>query len=263
MENTSAINQADVVKKQYQSSANLSTRISIHDKYSTNKMGFGNWIFSNYEIRPGSKVLELGCGTGSMWSGKDDFVEKCGRLVLSDFSEGMLDTARSNLSQYGKIDYQVIDIQDIPFEEDSFDVVIANMMLYHVPDLRKGLGEVRRVLKEDGTFYCATFGEHGIIEYLSQILGEYGVVDNTNKNFTLQNGLEHLKAFFGKMERREYKDSLAVTNIDDLVGYIFSLSAMTTLSQMHKEDIRDALTKEMVNGILRVPKEYGMFICRK
>lgn len=46
----SNINDAAIVKQQYASANNLSTRISIHDKYSTNKMGFGNWIVSNYKI---------------------------------------------------------------------------------------------------------------------------------------------------------------------------------------------------------------------
>ena len=226
MESRSVINTADIVKNQYSSSSNLNTRISIHDKYSTNKMGFSNWIYSNYEIPEGARILELGCGTGSMWIGKDEVVRKCGKLILSDFSEGMIETAKEKLSSYDKIEYQVIDIQDIPYEDDSFDIVIANMMLYHVPDLKKGLSEVRRVLKEGGAFYCATFGEHGIMEYLSGILIEYGVEDNTNKNFTLQNGDQYLKSAFGKVERFDYKDSLAVTNIEDIIDYIYSLSSM-------------------------------------
>ena len=69
------------VKAQYQNSNNLSTRISIHDKYSTNKQGFGNWIYSHYEIEDGMTVLELGCGTGSMWVGKNDLIQKCGKLI--------------------------------------------------------------------------------------------------------------------------------------------------------------------------------------
>ena len=44
------INNTSVVKQQYANANNLNTRISIHDKYSTNKMGFGNWIMSNYRI---------------------------------------------------------------------------------------------------------------------------------------------------------------------------------------------------------------------
>ena len=63
----STINNQKNVKEQYASANNLNTRISIHQKYSTNKMGFGNWIFSNYKITKGMKVLELGCGTGDMW----------------------------------------------------------------------------------------------------------------------------------------------------------------------------------------------------
>ena len=256
-----AINQTDIVKKQYQSSKNLSTRISIHDKYSTNKMGYGNWIFSNYEVADGYSILELGCGSGDMWVLRDEMVKKCSKIILSDLSEGMIDTAKEKLSKYEKIEYKIIDIQDIPFEDDSFDIVIANSMLYHVPDINMGLKEVRRVLKDDGTFYCATFGEHGIIEYLSEVLKEYGMEDKTVKNFTLQNGEGILKTVFERVKRLDYMDSLAVTNIDDLIDYIYSLTSMTTLSQMHKGDIHDALTAQMVDGVLNVPKEYGMFIC--
>ena len=59
------------------------------------------------------------------------------------------------------------------FKDNSFDIVIANMMLYHVPDIHKGLSEVRRVLKSDGAFYCATYGENGIVEYISSLLESY------------------------------------------------------------------------------------------
>ena len=170
-----------VVEKQYATSTNLNTRISIHDKYSTNKQGFGNWIFSHYEIADGAHVLELGCGTGSMWKGQDELIKKCGELILSDYSEGMVESTKNNIGKLPNVSYCSIDIQNIPYADNSFDVVIANMMLYHVPDLSKGLSEVRRVLKTDGKFYCATYGEHGIVEYLSKLLGDYGVEDNVNK----------------------------------------------------------------------------------
>lgn len=254
------LNNSNEVKKQYANSSNLSTRISIHDKYSTNKQGFGNWIFSNYRIEKGMKVLELGCGTGDMWLNREAELKLCSQLVLSDFSEGMLETAREKLSEYEGITYQVIDIQNIPYEDASFDIVIANMMLYHVPDIRKGLSEVKRVMKKGGAFYCATFGEHGIMEYLAELLSGYGVVDNTNKNFTLQNGASILGGFFENVEKREYKDSLAVTNLDDMADYIYSLNGMSSLSNVPVEKVKETLLKHMQNGVLNVPKEYGMFI---
>ena len=259
----STINNQKDVKEQYANAGNLNTRISIHQKYSTNKMGFGNWIFSNYKISQGMKVLELGCGTGDMWRGHEDLISACSSLVLSDFSEGMLENAKANLGEKPSLEYRVIDIQNIPFEADSFDVVIANMMLYHVPDIKSGLAEVRRVLKKGGAFYCATFGEHGIIEFLSKALNAYGVEDKVNKNFTLQNGKEILDPFFSEVQKLDYEDSLAVTNIDDLIEYIYSLSSMTSLSSVPKDEIRGVLAKHVVNGVLTVPKEYGMFCCRK
>ena len=256
----SKINDMSVVKQQYATANNLNTRISIHDKYSTNKMGFGNWIVSNYRIDKGARVLELGCGTGDMWKGRETLIRACSKLILSDFSDGMVATAKERVGDHDNIEYKVLDIQEIPYDEDSFDVVIANMMLYHVPNLEKGLAEVQRVLKNDGIFYCATYGEHGIIEYLSKILSEYGVKDNTNKNFTLQNGYEVLSKTFSKVKKVEYIDSLAVTNIDDMVEYICSLSSMTSLNSVPKQVIKDSLEKNTTDGILNVPKEYGMFI---
>ena len=91
------INQTESAKEQYATSQKLSTRISIHEKYSVNKQGFGNWILSHYNIRSGAKLLELGCGTGSIWVGHEDMIRKCSRFVLSDFSAGMLQTAREAL----------------------------------------------------------------------------------------------------------------------------------------------------------------------
>lgn len=250
------------VRKQYETSDNLSKRISIHEKYSTNKTGFGNWISSHYRITKNCTVLELGCGTGEMWSGRENVINMCSRLILSDFSEGMLQTAKRNLKGYDNIEYQAIDIQDIPFENESFDIVIANMMLYHVTDINKALCEVKRVLKKNGIFYCATYGEHGIVEYLSGILGMYGTEDKTNKRFTLQNGENYLKSLFEVVERHEYEDSLAVTDINDIVDYLYSLTSMSTLDPHYREAIRETLKNSMEDGVLNVPKEYGMFICR-
>lgn len=250
------------VKKQYASSGNLDTRISIHAKYSTNKTGFGNWIMDRYTIENGMKVLELGCGTGSMWTGQDRLIRKCGSLVLSDLSPGMLETAGSAIGERPNVRYMVIDIQDIPFEADSFDIVIANMMLYHVPDLPRALAEVRRVLKAGGTFYCATYGEHGIIEYLSSLLKDYGVRDTVNRNFTLQNGAALLGQTFRHVEMAQYPDSLAVTDLDDMVSYIYSLSGMTALGCVPREEIKAILSRHTSGGVLMVPKEYGLFIAR-
>lgn len=256
------LNNTDVVKEQYKTAANLNTRISIHSKYSVNKQGFGNWIATKYEIKDGIRILELGCGTGDMWKEHTELSENISELVLTDFSAGMLESAKENLGETGNISYKVVDIQNIPYENNSFDTVIANMMLYHVPDIHKGLEEVRRVLKPEGSFYCATYGEHGIVEYISGLLKEYQVEGKLNKNFTLQNGAEILSKHFRSVERYDYEDSLEVTNIDDMIDYIYSLSNMSNIGNIKRNELQQILENNMVNGVLRVLKEYGMFVCR-
>ena len=261
--NEGGISDSAAVKKQYSTADKLNTRMSIHNKYSANKQGFGNWIVSHYQIRDGMSVLELGCGTGDMWVNQDDIIRRCGRLVLSDFSEGMLKQAKETLRNQSGIEYRVIDIQDIPFADRAFDAVIANMMLYHVPDLQKGLREVKRVLKADGTFYCATYGENGMMTYIRSLFADYPVQNHANNNFTLQNGEEKLRSVFSGVRRLMYEDSLEVTDAEDMADYIFSLTGMSGLRKLSRDEVLEVLKRNMRNGVLHIPKEYGMFIARE
>ena len=255
-------NDAEAVKAQYSLSNGLNTRIAFHDMYSTNKYGYGNWILSNYEFPEGAKVLELGCGTGSMWTGHDDLIARCGILMLTDLSEGMLSMARKNIGERENVAYALADIQDIPYEDDSFDVVIANSMLYHVPDLEKGIREVRRVMKNNGVFYCSTYGTRNFTDVLAEWIELDGDRFIPNHNFTMQNGEQILKEAFAKVEARFYEDSLLITNIDDLVDYIRSLVSFKAIIDLPSHRIRTILTGHSCNGTIELPKEYGMFICR-
>ncbi len=257
------LNQYKAVQEQYKTADHLNTRISIHEKYSTNKLGFGNWLFSHYDISPNNKILELGCGTGDMWKSKLDLVDRSIELTLTDFSENMVTVAKNAIGEHNFISYGVVNIENIPYTDNCFDRVIANMMLYHVPDLNKGLSEVKRILNDTGYFYCATYGENGIMPFIAGLLKEYGIADTTNKNFILQNGYDILKKYFAHVQRLDYEDSLAVTDVDDLLDYIYSLTSMSDVVKLGKQTLKEILEKEMVNGVLSIPKEYGMFICRK
>ena len=259
-ENNAGINNSAAVERQYGTADKLNARIRIHSRYSTNKQGLGNWIMSQYRIRDGMSVLELGCGTGGMWAGRGETIRRCGRFVLSDLSEGMLDTAKETLRGEAGIEYRVIDIQDIPFPDRTFDAVIANMMLYHVPDLQKGLREVKRVLKPDGAFYCATYGENGMMAYIRGLFEPGRARRPDSGGFTLQNGEEKLRAVFPEVRKLLYEDALEVTDAEDMADYILSLDGMSDLQRLTREEVRSVLVKNMRDGVLRVPKEYGMFI---
>jgi SAM-dependent methyltransferase len=251
------IDDAKFVKEQYKNSSGLSTRISIHDKYSTNKMGLHNWYFTVMKFEDGMKVLELGTGSAVMWVNHKDIIGRLSQLVLSDMSEGMLAEAKKNLEELTGVEFEVIDIQDIPYEDNTFDVVIANCMLYHVPDIDKAVSEVRRVLKPGGYFYAGTSGKNGILETIVDILGQDISYDN---NFSLENGGEKLKLCFSNVEIERYKDSLEVTNIDDLMDYIYSGITFENSCTLSKDEVRERLTAHMVGGVLKLPKDPGLFV---
>ena len=253
----------NAVENQYRNADNLNIRISIHQKYSVNRQPFGEWIMEHYDIRPGFRILELGCGTADMWKGKQHLLKDQTELILTDLSPGMIAAARENTTDFSGVQYQIVDIQDIPYPENTFDMVIANMMLYHVPNLQKGLSEVRRVLKSGGKFYCATYGQHGIMEFVNETLREYNIKGRIGDRFLLQNGGELLNAWFSKIERYDREDGLAVTDVRDFVRYVKSLTDLTGLDAVDAETLQIAFEKKTSEGVLFVPKQYGMFVCTK
>ena len=154
------------------------------------------------------------------------------------------------------------DIQDIPFEDDSFDAVIANSMLYHVPNIECGIREVRRVLRNEGVFYCATYGENNFTDVLADWFELDGESFRPNHNFTMQNGEQKLKAAFTNVEAKYYEDSLHITNIDDLVDYLRSLVSLKAIIDLPSDRIYEILLRHSCDGTIELPKEYGMFVCR-
>ena len=100
------------------------------------------------------------------------------------------------------IRYCRVDIQDIPLPDKSMNVVIANMMLCHVPDMEKALTEVRRVMKDGGVFYCATFGEQGPASFVRKALG---IPKEDGGVFMLENGASILKNRFSHVTKRNIK----------------------------------------------------------
>lgn len=251
------------VIEQYAKQDNLDIRVKLHKKYSKNKLGFNNWIFSNYQITDEINVLELGCGTGELWKSNLDSIDKMKQLVITDFSSDMVETTRTVVGNRDNVNYEIMDIQNVSFEKETFDIVIANMLLHHVNDIPKALSEVNRVLKNGGIFYCATFGENGVVDYLASLFKDEVVQDLENKTFTLQNGKTYLNRYFDTVEKLIYDDELQVTSIDDLVQYIQSLKGISEIGSLEEGIIRKRLEREFNNGVLVIPKEYGMFIARK
>ena len=144
---------------QYRTTKNLEARIRLHELYSTNQEDWVSFVQDQINESGSSSILEVGCGSGNLWTKNTDMQLHLNRLVLSDFSFGMLKGFKIN-NQNSKVEnFSANDVQFLPFPDETFDLVIANHMLYHVPDIDLALSEIRRVLTPNGILFAATNGK--------------------------------------------------------------------------------------------------------
>ena len=250
----------DTVNTQYKNPDKLNIRIRLHQLYSTNKEGFNNWIVKHYDIKKESSILELGCGTGITWKEHKNLLHACKEVYVTDLFEGMIEEAKTNIGGHSNIHYEVVNAEELPYEDERFDIVIANMMLYHIPYLDKALSEIRRVLKKNGIFYSATYGENGVESFINQMLN---IQTERQHTFTLQNGKSILEDWFSDVEKLEYDDKLLISNYSDLVEYIQSFKEMNDWQNYSKEELYRLISDYEKQGVIEIPKEYGMFVSRK
>ena len=262
----SNMNQVENVAQQYSDDKNLSIRTNLHIKYSTNKKGLVPWLFEQYKFPDHCRILELGCGNGGQWENRIEGLPAGSSLILSDFSEGMVNIVKEKYQRYPNVLCRQIDIEDIPFENNTFDVVIANHMLYHVPDLSRALSEVCRVLKNDGRFYCTTNGNGGMQTFLRDAMKR---IDSNSTFFTqefsfsLQNGAEILKKHFRHVVRLDYEDSLSITKTQDLIDWMKSTTSISAYSEKDMDSLFDYFeAMRKADGSIHIPKECGLFICQ-
>src|SRR5512145_716340 len=131
--------------KQYGDSSKYSARINLHSRYSTNKYLWPLWVFDRIEKSGDADVLEIGCGNALLWRANSGRIPESWRITLSDFSEGMLkDAALNTLKLNREFAFEVVDAENIPFDNNSFDIIIANHMMYHIPDRERALSGVKR-----------------------------------------------------------------------------------------------------------------------
>jgi ubiquinone/menaquinone biosynthesis C-methylase UbiE len=249
---------------QYRDSSNLDARVEIHNRFSTNPYGWFNWLFDTLEKLPANaKILELGCGPAYLWRECASRIPAGWDITLSDLSSGMVDAAWRTLVVTGRaFQFKEIDAQDIPFEEETFDAVIANFMLYHVPDRPKALQEIKRVLKPGGRLIAATVGEKHMQEMMGWLRQVHvsKVWESYANPFSLEGGLEQLQSVFPIVTLSHYEDSLNVTEIEPILAYLRSSIRATELSEEELATVRASLEEELTaKGEIHITKDAGLF----
>lgn len=264
MKNTKMYDTQNVLN-QYKDGKNLSTRISIYDKYKVGGNDMG-WMYQEYDFFDGCEIAEFGSGTGKDWENRMGEASKKYHITLSDFSPGMVGGLKEKYGHYKNVDVMQIDIQDIPFSDGSKDFAIANAMLYHVPDIDKAISEVHRILKPGGVFYAASQGSKSVYTYLKGTINDaLPEVSLPNEvTFTMQNGTKHLEKYFADVRAVCTSGKLEITDTRDLVDFIYSMSSIEGLRLGGRQTLMDFYDKKKnADGKIIIELEYGMFAAKK
>jgi len=256
------------IVEQYKDASNLAIRMNLHSRFSKNPQSWFAWIFEQLHLVPGAHVLELGCGNGNLWKGQESFIPKGCQILLTDLSEGMIHDAIENLGTAAPFSYEQQDCQNLPYPDRSFDVIVANHLLFYVRDRGRALSEISRVLKPQGTFYCSAYGK----EHMKEISGMVKQFDsrivlsqiNLYEIFGLENGEEQLSSHFSNIELLLYKDALEVDDAAPLLSYILSCHGnqdeyLANRYEEFKHFIQDKLKKKKT---IHITKQAGLFRCQ-
>ena len=250
------------VAQQYHTAANLAARQRIY-RFATSKVNWHAWVFDQMRLPPDARVLELGCGNGMLWRENLARIPLGWDVTLSDLSDGMLREARAGLQRHAaRFRFARIDAQAIPFPERSFGAVVANHMLYHVPDRPRAYDEIARVLKPGGQLFAATNGDGHVVEIRNLIARFVPLRGNGGcGGFSLAGARDELARVFASVEVIRLRGELRVPEVQPILDYVNSMDLPEPLSPGQLSEIEQTVRRAIErDACFRVSTETGL--CR-
>ncbi|WP_346928631.1 MerR family transcriptional regulator [Clostridium sp.] len=246
--------------------SNLNEGVKLMDRFSTNRYGWYPWVFDNIKIKNKDKVLEVGCGNGVLWTKNMDNLHESIDVTLTEICEDMINEAKLNLGNDSKrFNFIITDLTSLPFNDNSFDVVIANHILFFMKDIDLALAEISRVVKPNGVVYCSTIGSNHLKELQELMLSFSSSIriyeDKLSSKFGLENGEKILNRYFNKVEKVLYDDRLIVNDTNNILEYIYSIPGnILDIIDSKKKEFEGYIRKTIDrNGEIYITNSLGLF----
>lgn len=253
---------------QYADSRKLAARGRLNREYTIAETGWFPWVARQLPLRPADRVLDIGCGPAWFWASVINDIPENLDLTLADQSSGMVEEALARCTSlpFGSVTGRQAEASSLPFEDNSFDFVVAMHMLYHLPDPAAGIAEMFRVLKPGGWLAVTTNGmgnTRGIYE-LTTVFGSEPF-DPSAAVFGYDRAEELMRARFGNVAFSQHPAHMRITEPEDVFLALTSYPPGDGADEAQLDAFREAIAAafERGNGVLEVEKETGLFVSRK
>jgi ubiquinone/menaquinone biosynthesis C-methylase UbiE len=261
----------------------LAIRIRTHELYTRPQIDFPGWVLSHIPWRGDEIVLDVGCGAGI-------YIEpvlarvKVGRLISADLSMGMLgDVADKKLKGQRDMSARIVllnaDMISLPLPDAYCDVVLANHMLYHVPDIEQAVAEAWRVLRTGGYFIAATNGRDSMQILRDEFARACWALDHPVEvparffaaRFSLENGRDYIAPHFPEVKQAIFESYLVFPEAKPALDYLRSMCSMWHLyaAQLPPSITWETVLEQIIrqieahiarHGEFRVSKTSGVFV---
>lgn len=255
---------------QYASEANLAARQSIY-AFQVPRIDVPGWALNLAGLGGDERVLDCGCGNG-IYLARLTARGHRGPVMGLDLSLGMLKAAAVRVPGSA---LAVADLASLPLADDSVDVVLAMHVLYHLPDRRLAVRELRRVLAPGGPALCVTNSTrhlHDLYELIRAALGSVtgadpGPLATSTDAFGVENGADLLADAFDSVEVFTVDSQLVIDEPDPVVAYAMSMRPMHGLDEPEVALVNAEITRLVeqaiaADGAFRTPTSVGCFRCR-
>ena len=254
--------------RQYGDSRKLAARARLVGQYTIAEIGWFPWVVTQLPLEAGDRILDVGCGSAWFWAATANLLPEKLDLMLSDLSPGMVQEAmeRCQALPFEQVRGRQADATALPFEDSSFDAVIAMHMLYHVASPAAGIAEMYRVLRPGG-FLAVSTNRAGNMRRMYQLATVFGSppVDPVAAAFGYDDASRLLRAQFGNVTMTQHPARLRVTDPEDVFLALTSYPPGDEAGAAELAAFRNAITAAFHagNGVLEVEKESGLFVSRK
>ena len=150
---------------------------------------------------------------------------------------------------------------------ESFDLVVANHVLFYCDDIEKVCREIKRVLTPNGIFLCSTYGSKHMQE-ITRLVQDFDSrivlsAESLYERFGLENGETFLKPLFSDVKLRRYEDSIELKTGQLLLEYILSCHGNQNQFLLDKYKEFKAFVMERVRYGFSITKDAGVFVCNR